>query len=53
MKMSPDLWEPICLTNKQLTTLYRGKEQLKKEMLRKRALLEKDIHLEIQVNFCM
>lgn len=35
--------------NRLHTTLFKQKETLKKEMLRKRALMEKSLHTEIQV----
>lgn len=36
-----------------MVTLYRHKELLKKEILRKRALLEKELQYEIQVRYIL
>lgn len=37
--------------SKNQVVLFRQKEQLKKEILKKRALLEKELQIDIQVSF--
>lgn len=49
MKLKDDQEKRVAMKTKMMVTLYRHKELLKKEILRKRALLEKELQYEIQV----
>lgn len=49
VKLKDDQEKRVAMKTKMMVTLYRHKELLKKEILRKRALLEKELQYEIQV----
>lgn len=50
IKDSPEEEKRVAIKTKIMVALFRHKEMLKKEILRKRALLEKELQCEIQVN---
>lgn len=51
LKDNQDQEKKVALQTKMLLTLIRHKELLKKDILRKRALLEKELQHEIQVGY--
>lgn len=52
VKDSPEEEKRVAIKTKIMVALFRHKEMLKKEILRKRALLEKELQCEIQVTVC-
>lgn len=50
VKLKEEQEKRVAMKTKIMVTLFRHKEMLKKEILRKRALLEKELQYEIQVS---
>lgn len=51
IKEVPETEKKVTMKTKIMVSLFRQKELLKKDILRKRALLEKELQFEIQVIF--
>lgn len=50
VKLKEEQEKRVTMKTKIMVTLFRHKEMLKKDILRKRALLEKELQYEIQVS---